>query len=54
MSVERKTSPITLYGVKYFDKILYYKMKLIDNHFLRLHNLTKKYFEIRKKETLDI
>ena len=53
MSIE-KTNPITLYGVQYFDKVLYNKMKMIDSHFYRLHNLIKKYFEIRKKEIMDI
>ena len=52
--MKKKTNPITLYGVHYFDKVLYYKMKFIDHHFYRIHNLTKKYFEIRKKEIKDI
>ena len=49
MSIE-KTKPITVFGVQYFDKILYYKMKIIHNHFYRLFNLTKKFYEIRRKK----
>ena len=52
MSIE-KTKPITVFGVKYFDKILYYKMKIIHIHFYRLLNLTKKFYKIRKEEIMN-
>ena len=52
MSIE-KTNPITVFGVQYFDNILYYKMKIIHIHFYRLLNLTKKFYKIRKEEIMN-
>ena len=36
MAIEKKTNPISIYGVKYYDKTLYYKMMFIDKHFHRI------------------
>ena len=54
MSIEKKTNPIIFYGVKYNDRTLYYKMKIINSHFNRIYKLIHKYLEIRKKEMKDI
>ena len=53
MSIEKK-NPISLYGAKYNDRTLYYKIKMIDSKFHVIYNLMKKYFDIRTKEVNDI
>ena len=54
MSIEKKTNPISLYGVRYNDKTLYYKLMFIEKHFHRIFNLISKYCEIRMKEMNNI